>query len=174
MGLAKTEKELREETRARRAKHDLKNTPLPLKHRISVLDPSKKRIFQDSYTSDSNKKALKGLMSQRMMNNLTHSRSMTDIHQCESLKRGNSLGRYSKSCQDLMDANNLRRSRSYSRILDQQNSLDQVVTTVHIQYYSTYTVLQYIYITTVPHYTATATAYIQYYIPTLYSYSIVI
>ena len=123
MGLAQTEKELREETRARRAKHDLKNMPIHIKRRSSVNDQIKKRIFQDTNSSEKNKKVLNNLMSQRTINSLTHTKSVTDIQHCD---RGTSLGRYSKSCQDLVDESSLRRSRSYSRIMGQQNSLDQV------------------------------------------------
>jgi hypothetical protein len=127
MGLAKTEKELREETRARRAKQDLKNTPLPIKRRSSIHSGTHKKMFVETNTSERNKKALDSLMSQRMMSSLAHSRSMTDLSTYDSVKTGSSLGRYSKSCLDLADQSTLRRSRSYSKITDQQNSLDKVV-----------------------------------------------
>lgn len=61
MGTAKTEKELREETRARRAKHDLKNTPLPLKRRGS---PSKK-LFEKKL-GESNNLAINRLRTHRV------------------------------------------------------------------------------------------------------------
>jgi len=136
MGLAKTERELRDETRARRAKQDLKNTPLPLKYNSSLHETGQKRIFNDAHTSESNKRALKSLLSQRMKNDLSKSRSMSDLHRCASADRSTILGRYSKSSQDLLDryskssqdvldTNSLRRSKSYSRIMDQQSALDK-------------------------------------------------
>lgn len=82
-------------------------------------------MFNDTSTSGKNKKALDSLMSQRMMSSLAHSRSMTDLSTYDSLKTGSSLGRYSKSCLDMADQSSLRRNRSYSKITDQQNSLDK-------------------------------------------------
>ena len=121
MGLAKTEQELREETRARRAKHDLKNTPLPIKRRRS-----QKRLFVDSRTSEMNNASLNSLMTSRVMNNLAASRSMPDL----SSKNNKSLvelsSRHSKSSVD-PSLEEKRRTRSYSRITDQHSSLDKVL-----------------------------------------------
>jgi len=114
MGLAKTEKELREETRARRAKHELKNTPLPLKRHNSLHKRSQKKLFADSVSSDVNNKSITSLMTRRVMTSLAHSRSMTDLRHDNS--------QYSRSCADL---SNLRRSKSYSRITDQHSSWDK-------------------------------------------------
>lgn len=121
MGTAKSEKELREETRARRARHDLKNTPLPLKSRPSQPD---KKLFQDGGRKrEANKAALNRLTSQRLMTGLGHSKSLTDLRpeikmnvmassgrpaansvSCENLLRYISGGgRYKVSCQNLID-----------------------------------------------------------------------
>ena len=61
MGNAKSDKVLREETRARRAKQDLKNTPLPLKRHGSPV----KKLFA-SKQGGSNKLALNRLTSRRV------------------------------------------------------------------------------------------------------------
>ena len=129
MGLAKTEKELRAETLARRAKHDLKNTPLPVNRRSSVNSRNMKKMFHETNSGEMNKKALNGLMSQRVMNSLTHSKSMTDLSQTsEAVLSRPSKGRHSSSCVDLRlgDESSLGRSRSYSRINDQLSSFDKV------------------------------------------------
>jgi len=117
MGLAKTEKELREETRARRAKHELKNTPLPLKRHNSLHKRSQKKLFADSASSDVNNKSITSLMTRRVMTSLAHSRSMTDLRHDPVI-----TSQYSRSCADLRD---LRRSKSYSRITDQHSSWDK-------------------------------------------------
>ena len=91
MGNAKSEKVLREETRARRAKQDLKNTPLPLKRHGS---PPNKKLFS-SKQGGSNKLALNRLTSRRMATGdtslrsseiddlvtagIVHSKSMSDL-----------------------------------------------------------------------------------------------
>ena len=92
MGNAKSEKVLREETRARRAKQDLKNTPLPLKRHGS---PPNKKLFS-SKQGGSNKLALNRLTSRRMATgdislrsseiddnfviaDIVHSKSMSDL-----------------------------------------------------------------------------------------------
>ena len=62
MGLSKSDKELREETRARRAKHDLKNTPLPMKRRGS---PGSKKLFSERKT-ESNRLRLSRLTNTRV------------------------------------------------------------------------------------------------------------
>merc|ERR1711988_288628 len=116
MGTARTEKELKEETRARRARHDLKNTPLPVKH--------EKRLFNDGGRKrEGNKAALSRLTSQRLVSGLAHTKSLTDLRpdtqmdamvssgrlastsvSCENLLRYiGGGGRYKVSCQDLID-----------------------------------------------------------------------
>ena len=63
MGTAKSEKELKEETKARRAKHDLKNTPLPLKRHGSPVGG--KKLFVDK-RGDSNRLQLNRLTTRRI------------------------------------------------------------------------------------------------------------
>jgi len=77
MGTSKSDKELREETRARRAKHDLKNTPLPLKRRGS---PGSKKLFSDR-KSESNRLMLSRLTNRRIATGLVHSKSMSDLRE---------------------------------------------------------------------------------------------
>merc|ERR1711997_795910 len=127
MGTAKTEKELREETRARRARHDLKNTPLPIK---SVED--RKLFSEGARKREANKAILNRLSSQRLLTGLSHSKSMTDLRpetkidamassgrpsaqtvSCENLLRYiGGGGRYKVSCQNLIDKYSLRSERS--------------------------------------------------------------
>jgi len=120
MGLAKTEKELREETRARRAKQELKNTPLPLKRHNSLHKRSQKKLFSDSASSGLNNKSITSLMTRRVMTSLAHSRSMTDLRHDPGTS-----SQYSRSCADLSDMTSLRRSKSYSKITDQHSSWDK-------------------------------------------------
>merc|ERR1712106_442296 len=123
-----TEKELRAETQARRAKHDLKNTPLPANRRSSVNSRNMKKMFHETNSGEMNKKALNNLMSSRVMSSLTHSKSMTDLRQnSAAVLTRPSIGRHSRSCVDLSleDQSSLRRSRSYSRITDQLSSYDK-------------------------------------------------
>ena len=61
MGLAKTEKEFRAEMQARRAKHDLKNTPLPVKKRRNM-----KKMFHETNSGDINKKSSERLDAQKI------------------------------------------------------------------------------------------------------------
>merc|ERR1711915_556957 len=126
MGLAKTEKELREETRARRAKQDLKNTPLPIKRRSSVHMRSKRRLFDDANVSDRYKRELNNLVSRRMINNLSNSKSMTDLRDIKSYSTDrSSLRNHSYSCIDLSTESSLRRSKSYTKIVGHEHSLDK-------------------------------------------------
>ena len=98
MGTARTEKELREDTRARRARHDLKNTPLPLKH--------EKRLFNDGGRKrEGNKAALSRLTSQRLVSGLAHSKSLTDLRpdtQMDAMVSSGRLGSTSVSCENLL------------------------------------------------------------------------
>merc|ERR1712106_682311 len=123
-----TEKELRAETQARRAKHDLKNTPLHVNRRSSVNSRNMKKMFHETNSGEMNKKALNSLMSRRVMSSLTHGKSMTDLRQnSAAVHTRPSIGRHSRSCVDLSleDQSSLRRSKSYSRITDQLSSYDK-------------------------------------------------
>ena len=100
MGTAKTEKELREETRARRARHDLKNTPLPIKSR-----EDKKLFSEGARKREANKTVLNRLSSQRMLTGLNHSKSMTDLRPETKIEAMASSGRptaHSVSCENLL------------------------------------------------------------------------
>merc|ERR1711892_1097518 len=102
MGVVKTEKELRAETQARRAKHDLKNTPLPVNRRSSINSRNMKKMFHETNSGEMNKKALNNLMSRRVMSSLTHSKSMTDLRpNSAAVHTRPSKGRHSRSCVDL-------------------------------------------------------------------------
>jgi len=145
MGNAKSEKVLREETRARRAKQDLKNTPLPLKRHGS---PPNKKLFS-SKQGGSNKLALNRLTSRRMATGIVHSKSMSDLRsdslnierdrplvRCRStsnmattgdlLKYIGGGGRYKMTCQNLIDkyARNTPDTRGFSHASSTLNSLD--------------------------------------------------
>ena len=103
MGTAKTEKELREETRARRARQDLKNTPLPLKHRDQ---PHERKLFEDGgRRRENNKAALSRLSSQRLVSGLAHSKSLTDLRpetKIEVMASSGRPGASSVSCENLL------------------------------------------------------------------------
>ena len=102
MGTAKTEKELREETRARRARQDLKNTPLPIKSR-----EDKKLFNEGARKREANKAILNKLSSQRMLTGagLSHSKSLTDLRPETRMDAMASSGRpsaQSVSCENLL------------------------------------------------------------------------
>ena len=119
MVMEKTEQELREETLARRARHDLKNQPLPM-HKVrmgisqasmqtqsaSLTDLYDRELFRHSA---SNRKTLNSLSSARTLTSLAHSRSMQDLSDKAST-----------------DSCGLKRSKSYSRITEQQSAYEQV------------------------------------------------
>ena len=117
MGQDKSEQELRQDTLARRARQDLKNTPLPLAKldmaRARQSDLGRAKSLTDLYdkcdSSQTNRRALRSLAQQRTLNNLSHSRSMQDLS--EHSVNGEQEG--------------LRRSKSYSRITDTQSSWEQ-------------------------------------------------
>ena len=100
MGTAKTEKELKEETRARRARHDLKNTPLPIK------SGEDRKLFSDGARKrEANKAILNKLSSQRLLTGLSHSKSMTDLRPETKMNAMASSGRpaaQSVSCENLL------------------------------------------------------------------------
>ena len=86
MGLSKSDKELREETRARRAKHDLKNTPLPMKRRGS---PGSKKLFSERKT-ESNRLRLSRLTNTRVATgnvNLLVAGLKIYVNHCEKRKK---------------------------------------------------------------------------------------
>ena len=100
MGTAKTEKELREETRARRARHDLKNTPLPIKS-----GEDRKLFSEGARKREANKAILNRLSSQRLLTGLSHSKSMTDLRPETKIDAMASSGRPSAqtvSCENLL------------------------------------------------------------------------
>ena len=100
MGTTKTEKQLKDETRARRAKHELKNTPLPIKRRSSLHDTREKKLFESRKWTESNSLALTRLTNKRAVTNLAHSKSMTDLSKLENNR--DCLGQYSSSCGNLL------------------------------------------------------------------------
>ena len=100
MGTAKTEKELREETRARRARHDLKNTPLPIKS-----GEDRKLFSEGARKREANKAILNRLSSQRLLTGLSHSKSMTDLRpetQMEAMASSGRPAAQSVSCENLL------------------------------------------------------------------------
>ena len=100
MGTAKTEKELREETRARRARQDLKNTPLPIKSR-----EDKKLFNEGARKREATKAVLNRLSSQRLLSGLSHSKSMTDLRpetKMEAMASSGRPGTQSVSCENLL------------------------------------------------------------------------
>ena len=100
MGTAKTEKELREETRARRARQDLKNTPLPIKAR-----EDKKLFNEGARKREANKAILNRLSSQRLLTGMSHSKSLTDLRPETKIEAMASSGRpaaQSVSCENLL------------------------------------------------------------------------
>ena len=100
MGTAKTEKELREETRARRARQDLKNTPLPIKSR-----EDKKLFNEGARKREANKAILNKLSSQRLLTDMSHSKSMTDLRpetKMEAMASSGRPGAQSVSCENLL------------------------------------------------------------------------
>ena len=100
MGTAKTEKELREETRARRARHDLKNTPLPIKSRED------KALFNEGARKrEANKAVLNRLSSARVLTGLSSSKSLSDLRPETKMDAMASSGRpsaQSVSCENLL------------------------------------------------------------------------
>ena len=110
MGTAKTEKELREETRARRARQDLKNTPLPLKHRAGAAH--ERKLFSDGGRKrEANKAALNKLTSQRLLTGLSHSKSLTDLRpetRIDAMASSGRLTSSSVSCENLLRCLTLR------------------------------------------------------------------
>ena len=110
MGTAKTEKELREETRARRARQDLKNTPLPLKHRAGAAH--ERRLFSDGGRKrEANKAALNKLTSQSLLTGLSHSKSLTDLRpetRIDAMASSGRLTSSSVSCENLLRCFTLR------------------------------------------------------------------
>ena len=75
--MGRTEEELREETRRRRARQELRNTPLPLPSSSSSMTRAKSMSSlypMESKLSQGNRRKLNSLSSQRTLNSLNHSR----------------------------------------------------------------------------------------------------
>jgi len=111
----KTEEQLREETRARRARQELKNMPLPLNRQQGCWQASKSLV--SLYEDDPCKVMLEN---QRNLNSLSSQRSLNSISE-------NALSRSLQdlSARSLEQPGELRRTRSYSRINDQLSSWEE-------------------------------------------------
>ena len=75
--MGRTEEELREETRRRRARQELRNTPLPLPSSSSSMTKAKSvsSLYpMDSGLSQGNRRNLNSLSSQRTLTSINHSR----------------------------------------------------------------------------------------------------
>jgi len=118
--MEKTEEQLREETRARRARQELKNLPLPMNRCQGSWQSSKSLV--NLYEEDpckgrqENQKNLNSLSNQRSLNSITEkalSRSLQDLS-------GRSFEQRAEST-----VGELRRTRSYNRINDQLSSWEE-------------------------------------------------
>jgi len=112
----KTEEQLREETRARRARQELKNLPLPINRSKGSWQRSKSllSLYEEDplKTSAENQRNLNSLSSQRSLNSISEnalSRSLQDLSARSSDQPGGEL----------------RRSRSYNRINNQLSSWEE-------------------------------------------------
>jgi len=117
--MEKTEEQLREETRARRARQELKNLPLPLNRCQGSWQASKSLVslYEEepgNLGRQENQRKLNGLSNQRALNSISEnalSRSLQDLS-ARSVEHQASVGE-------------LRRTRSYSRINDQLSSWEE-------------------------------------------------
>jgi len=116
--MEKTEEQLKEETRARRARQELKNLPLPINRCQRSWQSSKSLVslFEEepSKGRQENQRNLNSLSNQRSLNSISEnalSRSLQDLS--------------ARSLENQAAAGELRRTRSYNRINDQLSSWEE-------------------------------------------------